>query len=169
MPRRPQAPPEWRRIRQLFLERRASYDSAEVSTLLGVEPAAVRQAVEEGTVTALPSSEALRIAWEDVVALGLEHRWTYRMLAAALRGFDEAPLPPLVRTVAGRVVLPRYQWQILRVVAAGKAHDKRRQITISDLLEEAVTMAVLTTIEEWDPLEAMLPGVRAAAAWPWPE
>ena len=169
MPPRRQAPHEWRRIRQLFLERRASYDSAEVSTLLGVEPATVWQALEEGTITALPSGEALRIAWEDVVALGLEHRWTYRMLTAALRGFDDAPLPPLVRTVAGRVALPRYQWQILRLLAARKAGDERRQITVSDLLEEAVSMALLTPIEEWDPLEASLPGVRAAAAWPWPE
>jgi hypothetical protein len=169
MPRRPHAPPEWWRIRQLFLERRASYDSAEVSTLLGIEPATVRQALEEGTIVAVPAGEALRVGWEDVVGLGLEHRWTYRMLAAALRGFDDAPLPPLVQTVAGRVVLPRYQWQILRVLAARKGHAKRRQITVSDLLEEAVSTAVLTTIEEWDPLEAMLPGVRAAAAWPWPE
>jgi hypothetical protein len=169
MPRRPHAPPEWRRIRQLFLERRASYDSAEVSTLLGVEPATVRQAVDGGAIAAVRSGEALRIAWEDVVALGLEHRWTYRMLAAALRGFDDAPLPPLVRTVAGRVVLPRYQWQILRVLATRKAHDERRQIIVSDLVEEAVSSAFLTTIEEWEGLATSLPGVRAAAAWPWPE
>jgi hypothetical protein len=28
---------------------------------------------------------------------------------------------------------PRYQWQLLRLLAARKAHDERRQITVSDL------------------------------------
>jgi hypothetical protein len=64
---------------------------------------------------------------------------------------------------------PRYQWHILRLLAAPKAQDERRQITVSDLVEEAVSSTFLTTIDEWEPFEASLPGVRAAAAWPWPE
>jgi hypothetical protein len=126
----------------------------------------VRQAIEQGTITAIPDGPRLRIDWEDVVALGLEHRWTVRMLTAALRGRGGAALPPLVRAVAGRVILPRYQWQILRFLAARRARDERREITASDLLEEAVSLALLAKIDDWEQLEESLPGVRAAAAWP---
>jgi hypothetical protein len=166
MPQRRRRPSEWRRIREVFLGRRASYDSAEVTSLLGIDATAVRQAIDEGTITAVPDGASLRIAWEDVVALGLEHRWTVRTLTAALRGLHGAALPPLVRAVAGRVVLPRHQWQILRFLAARQTRAERREITASDLLEEAVSTALLTRIDDWEPLERSLPGVRAAAAWP---
>ncbi|HEX6100987.1 MAG TPA: hypothetical protein VF432_32010 [Thermoanaerobaculia bacterium] len=168
MPQRRRLPAEWKRIREVFLHRRPSYGSAEVPALLGIPESTLRQAIEEGTVAAIPSGGGeLRIAWEDVVALGLEHRWTYRLLTAALRGRSAAALPPLVRVKRGHVELPDYQWQILRLLAARRAHDERREITASDLLEEAVTTALLTPIDErgWERLDAALPGVRAAA-WP---
>lgn len=166
MPQRRRPPSEWTRIREVFLERHESYASADVPRLLGIPERTVRHAIEQGTITAVAVDGEPRVAWEDVVALGLEQRWTYGMLTAALRRCDEAPLPALVRVVAGRVRLPRYQWEILRFLAGRRAHAEGRQLTASDLLEEAVSTALLTTIDDWEPLEALLPGVRAAAAWP---
>lgn len=162
--RRPR--PEWSRIREVFLEPRASYSTAELPALLGIAPAAVRQAIEEGTITAIPVGRELRIVWEDVVALALEHRWTFRMLTEALRGCDRTALPPPVRVVTARVALPRYQWQLLRLLAARRTHAEHRQITVSDLLEEAITTTFLMQIENGDPLETSLPGLHAATAWP---
>jgi hypothetical protein len=166
MPQRRRPPTERERIREVFLGGRASYGAAEVPALLGINEARVRQAIDQGGIAAIADGAETRIAWEDVVTLGLEHRWTVRMITAALRGLDHASLPDLVRVRPGQVVLPRYQWQVLRLLAARRAKAEKRKITVSDLLEEAVSMALLSRIEEWDRLEASLPGVRAAAAWP---
>jgi hypothetical protein len=160
MPQRHRPSPAWKRIRALFGERRAAYAPADVPGLIGIAPSVLQQAVAEGVI------EPGAVPWDDVVALGLEHRWTVRMLTEALRGAGLAALPPLVRTVAGRVVLPRHQWQLLRFLAADRARTEHREITASDLLEEAVSTALLTQIQDWTRLEAALPGVRAAAAWP---
>jgi hypothetical protein len=100
------------------------------------------------------------------LTLGLEHRWTVRMLTAALRGLESAPLPDLVRVRPRQVVRPRYQWQVLQLLAARRAKPEKRDFTVSDLLEEAVSTAVLTQINDWESLEAAFPGVRGAAAWP---
>jgi len=196
--RRRRLPSDWKRIREVFLRRRASYDLTEVPALLGIPRAAVHAAIDQGTITRLssrassegpgragrqahstsptrpgPSLDArddrgddFRIDWEDVVTLGLEHRWTYRMLTAALRGLDAAALPVLVRVITRPVLLPRYQWQVLRLLAARQSQRERREITVSDLIEDAVSTAVLMRIDDWEALEAELPGVRAAAEWP---
>jgi hypothetical protein len=162
MPQRRRRSPsiEWKRIREVFRERRASYDVADVPDLIGIPPATLQNAIAERIID--PGA----IAWEDIVALGLEHRWTLRMLTEALRGRDRELLPPLVRVVAGRVVLPRHQWQLLRFLAAERARNEYREITVSDLLEETVSTALLTHDHDWTRIEAALPGVRAAAAWP---
>jgi hypothetical protein len=166
MPQRRRSRAEWNRIRELFLGRRASYGVAEVIHLAGISEIAVHEAIDEGTIAPIPCGEETRLAWEDVVALGLEHRWTYRTLTEALRGVRGAPLPQLVRVVPRPVLLPRYQWKILSLVAAQRARTERRDITVSDLVEEAISTAVLTKIEEWQPLASALPGLRAAANWP---
>lgn len=163
MPQRRRPTSDETRIRALFVDRRDAYDPADVPALLGIPEAAVRKAIEEGAVS---PDAAGAIPWEDVVALGLEHRWTLRMLTEALRGRDRAALPPLVRAVAGRVVLPRHQWQILRLLAADRTRAERREITASDLLEEAISTVLLTRDSDWERIEAALPGVRAALAWP---
>lgn len=155
-----------KRIRELFLEPRGSYGVAEVCALLQVPESTVQRAIDDLTVAASDAGGEARIGWEDVVALGLEHRWTVRMLSEALRGREAAALPPLVRVAAREVVLPRYQWEVLRLLAERRTREERREITVSDLLEEAVSEALLGRIEDWESLEAALPGVREATAWP---
>lgn len=154
------------RIREVFLRGRASYVAAQVPALVGIAEVTVRQAIDEGVIAAIPAGGEARIGWEDVVTLGLEHRWTVRTIARALRGLDHSSLPDLVQVRAGRVVLPHYQWQVLRLLAARRAEAEERELTVSDLLEEAVSTAVLAQIDDWESLEASLPGVRGAAAWP---
>lgn len=156
MPHGRRSAPERERIREVFLARRESYDLSAAAQLLGISEEAVREAAAGGSEP--------RMGWEDVVALGLEQRWTYRMLTEAL-GPDAAALPLLVRVVPRRVLLPRYQWDVLGLLAARRARDEQREITVSDVIEEAVA-AYLAAIDDWGALEASLPGVRAAAMWP---
>ena len=123
----------------------------------------MRAAIAEGTIEATRTGEALLIAWDDVVVLGLSHRWTYRILTAALRDADAPLLPPLVQVTPGRVELPRYQWQMLGALAERRSREERRALTVSDLLEEATSDLLARTQDDlWDEL----PGMRAAAAWP---
>jgi excisionase family DNA binding protein len=166
MPHRRRTASDWRRIREVFLQRRASYGVEEAGDLLRIPGSTVQAAIEEGTITSLELGTKREIGWEDLVVLGLQHRWTPRMLSVALGEGSGDVLPPLVRVVAGRVVLPLYQWKILRALAAQRSKDEEREITASDLIEEAVSTAVLTGIEDWTRLEALQPGIRAAAEWP---
>lgn len=163
--RRRRPSPEGERIRELFLDRQESYEPGALARLLGISGATVREAIADGRITAIPAGGEVRIMWQDVVALGLEQRWTLRMLTEALRGADAAALPPPIRVVPHRVLLPQYQWDVLRLLAAQRARDERREITVSDLLEEA-TAALLAAIDDWEAWETSLPGLRAAAAWP---
>lgn len=157
---------DWRRIREIFVRRRAVYGVEEVSELLRIPAAAVQEAIGTGVVTALGTGSDVAIGWEDVVVLGLEHRWTPRMLTEALRGAGIHALPPLIRVLSRRVALPSYQWKLLGLIAARRSQAEEREITVSDLLEEAISTAVVTPIEDWSTLEASQPGLRAAAWWP---
>lgn len=145
------------------------YGLEEVSELLRIPGAAVQEAIDTGVVTALGTGSDLAIGWEDVVVLGLEHRWTLRMLTVALRGPGMDVLPPLIRVVSRPVALPSCQWKILRLIAAQRSEAEEREITVSDLIEEAISTAVVTRIEDWSTLEASQPGLRAATGWPWEE
>lgn len=166
MPYRRRTASDWRRIREVFLRRREVYSVAEVSELLRIPGATVQEALDTGVVTALGTGGEFAIGWEDVVVLGLEHRWTPRMLTVALRGSGMYALPPLIRVVSRRVALPSYQWKILRLIAAQRSAAEEREITVSDLIEEAISTAVVTRIEDWSTLEASQPGLREAAGWP---
>jgi hypothetical protein len=140
-----------------------------VSELLRVPAAAVLDAIETGIITVLGTGSDVAVGWEDVVVLGLEHRWTPRMLTEALRGPGMHALPPLIRVLSRRVSLPSYQWEILRLIAAQRSEAEEREITMSDLIEEAISTAIVTRIEDWTTLEASHPGLRAAARWPMEE
>lgn len=166
MPYRRRTASDWRRIREVFLRRRAVYGVAEVSELLRLPGAAVQEAIETGVVTALSIGNEIALAWEDVVVLGLEHRWTPRMLTEALRGRGMYALPPLVRVSSREVALPSFQWKLLRLIAAERSKAEEREITVSDLVEEAISTALVTRIIDWTALEASQPGLRAATEWP---
>jgi len=153
-------------IREVFLRPEEVYGLKQVSGLLRLPDAAIHAAVEQGIVAVLGSGSEAAIGWEDVVMLGLEHRWTPRMFTEALRGPGIHVLPPLVRVRAGRVFLPHYQWKLLRLIAAQRSRSEERDITVSDLIEDAISTAVITKIEDWTTLEASQPGLRAAAEWP---
>jgi len=162
----PRSSPDRDRIREVFLKPRAIYAVDEAAALLRMPVQLVENAIAEGAVTSVPLDGGLGLPWADVVVLGMEHRWTYGMLTDALRGRNVPSLPPLVRGVAGRIVLPAYQWKLLRLLSARRARDERRHFTTSDLIEEAIMTAILTTIDDWRGLESAHPGIHAAAEWP---
>jgi len=158
---------EIQRIRRLFAHAHPSYSVAECAALLGVPAPAIQHQLDEGAITALRFGGELRISWTDVVWLGLISRWTYRMLSMAVRGRRAAGLlPRLVRVVPGTLELPRYQWQVLTMLAAERRRDEGRMWNASDLVEEAISNFIVPCIDNWPALETAAPGLRAASEWP---
>jgi hypothetical protein len=160
-------PTEVRRIRTLFAHARPAYSIAESAAILGMSEEEIRRELEEGSVATLRFGGDVRIAWADLVWLGLVHRWTYRTVSDAVRGHRTAALlPPLVRVVPGRVELPRYQWRVLGLLAAARRREQGGAWSASDVLEEAVRDFVVASIDDWQEFETVFPGVRAASEWP---
>ncbi|HYI09739.1 MAG TPA: helix-turn-helix domain-containing protein [Thermoanaerobaculia bacterium] len=127
------------RIRKLFRAPRPWYGVAEAAEILRMQPPAVREAIAEGSIDAVDHEGQIRIPWEEVVTLGLLVRWTPRMVSRALPAAD---VPPLARSVRGRVELPQYLWDRLALLAEERARAEEREITVSDVLEEVVHHAL---------------------------
>ncbi len=151
------------RIRRLFADAQPSYGVAESAALLGLAEAEIRRELAEGNVAALQSGGETRIAWADLVWLGLMRRWTVRMLSDAVRG---RRMPALVRVVPGTLELPRYQWRVLALLAEERRREEGRAWSASDLVEEAISDFILPSGDDWQSLEAVAPGLRAASEWP---
>src|SRR4051794_9966639 len=79
-------PADLQRIMRLFAHAHPSYSVAESATLLGLAETEISRELGEGSITALQFGGETRIAWTDLVWLGLLHRWTFRMLTVALHG-----------------------------------------------------------------------------------
>jgi hypothetical protein len=77
-------PTEVRRIRTLFAHARPAYSIAEGAAILGMSEDEIRRELEQGSVTTLRFGGDVRIAWADLVWLGLVHRWTYRTVTPAV-------------------------------------------------------------------------------------
>jgi hypothetical protein len=153
------------RIKELFEQRRPSYSTNEAAALLGVALSRIQYHFDEGTVTPLHLPDEVRIGWADVVLLGLLHRWTFQLITEAVQGSSaEALLPPLVQATPGTLVLPRYQWTVLDLLASERRRSQGRAWNASDVVEEALRAFFIEG--DWEHLEAQAPGIRAALEWP---
>lgn len=153
------------RIKKLFEQRRPSYSIEEAAALLGIASRRIRHHFNEGTVMPLHLQGEVRIGWAEVVLLGLIHRWSLQLITEAVRGGSaEAILPPLVQATPGTIVLPRYLWTVLELLAAERQRTQRRAWNAGDVVEEAVRCFFIEG--DWEHLEAQAPGVRAALEWP---
>lgn len=154
-----------KRIQTLFEQRRPSYGLDEAAELLGISSNDIQYRLDEDTVTALHLPGEVRIAWADVILLGLLYRWTFQLITEALEGSSaEALLPAPVHTTPGTLVLPRYQWTVLDLLASERQREQGRTWSASDVVDEALRAYFLEG--EWENLERQSPGIRAAMEWP---
>jgi hypothetical protein len=151
------------RIRELFLRPRPWYRLAEAAEALRMQPEDVRAAIAEGVADAVELEGEIRIPWEEVITLGVLRRWTPRVVSSAL---PAEQVPELVRSVRKPIQLPRYLWELLAIVAAERTATEEREVTMSDVIEEAVHHALHAQVTSWKSLEERIPGVCTAAVWP---
>lgn len=156
-------PSDRARIRRLFLRARPWYGLGEAAGLLAMTVDEVRRAIEDGVIEAVDFDGELRIAWQEVVVLGMLQRWTPRIISTAL---PPQQVPPLARSARRPVHLPRYLWDLLALLARERSTNEDRELTISDLVEEALHHAVLADLESAEEMERQIPGIRKTAAWP---
>lgn len=128
-----------------------------------MQPEAVREAIADGTVDAVKFEGETRILWQEVVTLGVLRRWTPRVVSAAL---PLQRVPSLARSVRRRVDLPRGLWELLALVAEERAAAEEREITVSDVIEEALHHALHAPITSGSSSEERIADLRAAAVWP---
>lgn len=152
-------------IKELFEERRPSYSIEEAAALTGIASSQIQHHFDEGAVTPLHLPGEVRVGWADVVHLGLIHRWSLQLITEAVRGSSaETLLPPLVRATPGTLVLPRYQWTVLDLLASERQRTQGRPWNASDVAEEALRSFLIEG--DWERLDAQAPGIRAALEWP---
>lgn len=149
------------RIRHVFLRARPWYGLGETAEVLGMTAESVREAIEDGVIDAVDFEGDLRIAWQELVVLGVLYRWTPRMVNTAV---PRQHVPPLARSVRKPTDLPQYLWKLLDIIATERAAAEEREIAISDVIEEAIHHALLD--QPLRSLEQRIPGIRLAAAWP---
>jgi hypothetical protein len=149
------------RIRHVFLRARPWYGLGEAAEVLAMTEDQVKEAIEDGVIDAVDFEGDPRIAWQELVVLGVLYRWTPRLIATAV---PRQHVPPLARSVRKPIDLPHYLWELLALVTTERTVAEERELTVSDIIEEAIHHALLDKTPR--ALEQRLPGIRLAAAWP---
>ena len=144
-------------IKQLVLQKTASYSLDEAATLLGWTTEELAAELSSQFLTdskewldrPIPSFAIAVLAFAD---------WSYEAIERAL-GAEACLLPPLVRLKELTVRLPAHQ------IAAPEAAASRERTTVSDILAREL---VELTSSEAPELEQTLVGFREAFHWPAP-
>jgi hypothetical protein len=151
------------RIIELFVEKRAVYDSSAVLRLTGVTADRLERAVTDGEVEPIPDAGVLAFAWEDVAFLALE-RWTAGRIARTLAHAGRTHALPYfnqVRTIS--VELPLYQIRLLHYLAKMRS-EGRPPLTVSDVLE--CELDALASEMEPAVIDREIAGFEAAVYFP---
>jgi hypothetical protein len=141
---------------QLLTDRSRAFSVAQVARMLRLPEAVVAEA--NGGRTNHP------LSWQDVIALGLLHRWTIRMVAEVS---PSGAIPQALATQPGEISLPAYQWAVLAHSAElRRAAGMDPDYGLSDAVEEAVFHYVVSCVGDWRPIEQRCPTAERAAMWP---
>jgi hypothetical protein len=141
-------------IRRLFAKRR-SFTVADVSRITGVSVESLERRLDADELVTVPNAVSL-LPWSEVVhiALGV---WPVEVIFDAL-GEDSLLLPPLLRPVAIKVSLPKYQALMLDVLA------RQEQLDASAFLQNY--LLDLASSADHMLLEQEIPGFLQALRFP---
>ncbi len=163
VPRRRNRASEGARIREVFLQPQALYETADAARLLGLSEPEIRRRIGDGSIEAVARDGEQLVAWQELLGAGAAERWTPRSVAEAL---PPRIVPRLARSARGTIVLPLYVWKVLRIVARELSAEEDRELNASDLVERAVHRHYVEEIRDWRAFEERVPGIHAAAVWP---
>jgi hypothetical protein len=145
-----------RRIRELFLEPKASYSLTTTARVLEITVNEVRAWVDAGEMESQDGGGAITIPWSEIVAFGMDI-WSQAAVEEALGADLAETIPELLRLTELSVLLPRFEVAALQTVAA---HERR---TVDALLA-AELLDFVSARSTW--LAGEISGFADALAWP---
>lgn len=143
------------KIRELFLRPQLVYTIAEAAALLGTGDGDLRAWVATGELEPL-ADDPERVPWAELVSFAMDF-WSQEVVEDALGADAAEVIPELVRLTELAVRIPR-----LEVVALERVAARERRSVDSVLARELLDFASANAL--W--LDAEVPGVLAALAWP---
>jgi hypothetical protein len=144
------------RIRDIFLSDRPSFALFRAAGMLGMSLAELKKEVEMGAIVAVPSKVGARVSREELVAAAMR-RWEQGVIEEALGIYAPLLLPEAIRLVELRARVPRYQRDMLRVLA------ERQGTSVDDVLSRELEGIACGYAEE---LRESVPRFGEAMAWP---
>jgi hypothetical protein len=143
-------------IRRIFLNRRPNIALFTAATWLDISFEALKRDIADGVIVAVETGVGLRIPREEMLTLAMRV-WPQAVIEEALG--EDAPrvLPEAIRLVELRARVPRYQRDMLHVLA------RRNGTTVDEVLTRELEDVACAHAEE---LAALVPGFEAALAWP---
>ncbi|HEV7485494.1 MAG TPA: hypothetical protein VGQ65_07405 [Thermoanaerobaculia bacterium] len=144
-------------IRELFLQPRSNYTSAEAAEAIGMSLEDVEGWMEVGELEGIEVRGSVVLPWDELVsfAMGL---WKQADIEAALGAKLAEALPELLMLSDLEVRIPRIEVMALEKLAArdGKSVDAVLARELRDLVSAQ---------SEW--LVSVIPGFSAALSWPY--
>ena len=144
------------RIRDIFLSDRPSFALFTAAGMLGISLAELKREIGMGAIVAVSSGVGQRVSREELVAAAMR-RWEQGVIEEALGIYAPLLLPEAIRLVELRARVPRYQRDMLRVLA------ERQGTSVDDVLSRELEGIACGYAEE---LRESVPGFGEAMAWP---
>jgi hypothetical protein len=139
-------------IRYIFLSPRPNFALMTAADLLGMTLKELKREIEDGAIVAVSTAFGQRMTREELVALAMQ-KWEHAIIEEALGDDAAAVLPEAIRLVELRARVPRYQRDMLRILA------QREGTSVDAVLTRELEDVAHAHAEE-------LPELRGALAWP---
>jgi hypothetical protein len=139
-------------IRHIFLSPRPNFALMTAADLLGLTLKELKREIEDGAIVAVSTAFGQRMTREELVALAMQ-KWEHAVIEEALGDDAAAVLPEAIRLVELRARVPRYQRDMLRILA------QREGTSVDAVLTRELEDVAHAHADE-------LPELMAALAWP---
>lgn len=143
-------------IRRIFLHTRPHAALLTAAELLGMPLKVLKREIADGAIVAVSTGVGLRVPREELIAAAMRV-WRQDEIEDALGEDAGRVLPEAIRLVELRARVPRYQREMLYVLA------RRHRTTVDEVLARELEDVACAHAEE---LAAVIPGFEAALAWP---
>jgi hypothetical protein len=144
------------RIRHIFLSPRPTFALMTAADLLGLTFRELKREIETGSIVTVSTRIGQRVAREELLAAAMRV-WKQAMIEEALGEDAASVLPEAIRLVELRARVPRYQRDMLRVLA------ERHGTSVDEVLARELEDVACAHAEE---LVEAVPGLALALRWP---
>jgi hypothetical protein len=144
------------RIRHIFLTARPHAALLTGARLLGISLKELKREIADGAIVAVSTGVGLRVTREEMIAAAMRV-WRQDEIEDALGEDAARVLPEAIRLVELRARVPRYQREMLHVLA------RQHGTTVDEVLTRELEDVACAHAEE---LARVIPGFEAALAWP---